>query len=73
MGLTVEITAITGASPYQVYICQVDGSDCFYVATTSTIPYTFQIPPPYDTSFEYMVKIVDAFGRSISNTGSIIS
>ena len=71
MGITITINAVSGVSPYNVYICQVDGTGCFYIDQTSTIPFTFDIPTPYNLSTEYMVKIIDAEGCSITNTGSL--
>lgn len=71
MRLTINITAVTGSSPYDIYICQSGGTGCFYIDTTNTIPYEFQIPVPYDTSTSYMVKIIDGEGCVITNTQSI--
>lgn len=71
MGVTVSISAITGTSPFNVYICQGDGTGCFFISEINSIPYTFQIPPPYDTSLEYMVKIIDANGFIIVGTESL--
>jgi len=68
MGVLVTINAITGESPFNIYICQSNGSGCFYMATTSTFPYSFEIPPPYNTSTSYIVKAIDNTGCSI--TGS---
>ena len=71
MGITITINAVTGSTPYNVYICQGDGTGCFYIGESSTIPYTFDIPTPYNLSFDYMVKIVDAEGCVITNTNSL--
>lgn len=71
MGITVSISAITGTSPFDVYICQGDGSGCFFIAEINTVPYNFEIPPPYDTSLEYMVKVVDGDGCQITGVKSI--
>lgn len=71
MALEITISAVSGSSPYDVYLCEIDGTGCFYVETTSTIPYTFVIPPPYDTSLGYMVKIIDAEGCVITNTAVV--
>ena len=71
MGLTVSISSITGVSPYDVYICQGDGSGCFFISQIISTPYNFIIPPPYDTSLDYMLKIVDADGCVIKGIKSI--
>ena len=71
MALQVTINDITGVTPYDIYICQSDGTGCFYMATTSTVPYVFDIPAPYDTSIEYMLKIVDRNGCVITGIESV--
>ena len=71
MGLTINITAVTGSSPYDIYICQSGGTGCFYINTTNTIPYEFEIPVPYNTSTSYMVKIIDAEGCIITDIQNI--
>jgi len=55
----VTITNITGQTPYDVYICQSDGTGCIYIARISSVPYTFNIPKPYDVYDSYMLKIID--------------
>lgn len=60
MPVSITINAVTGQSPYNVYICQSNGTGCFYVDTTATIPFTFNIPSPYDTATAYMLKLIDA-------------
>ena len=72
MAVQVTISSITGQSPYDIYICQSDGSGCFYVTTITTIPYVFDIPAPYDTSSSYMLKVVDANNCIISGVGTVI-
>ena len=68
----VTITSITGQTPYDIYICQSGGTGCFYMATTSTVPYIFDIPAPYDTSIEYMLKVVDRNGCVITGIESVV-
>ena len=44
MGVQVTINNITGQTPYDIYVCQVDGSGCFYISTiSSTFPYVFDM------------------------------
>lgn len=59
MSLITTINVITGVPPFDVYICQPDGSLCFYIDTIDTIPYEFEIPYPYDNLDEYMLKVID--------------
>lgn len=70
--IQVIINGITGQSPYNIYICQPDGSGCFYISTITTNTYSFDIPSPYNYSTEYMLKIVDNNNCIISGT-SIVS
>lgn len=72
MEIEVTINGITGQSPFNIYICQPDGSGCFYINTITTSSYNFQIPYPYNFSPEYMLKIVDDNDCIISGT-SIVS
>jgi hypothetical protein len=71
MGLEVTINGITGTSPFDLYICQPNGSGCFYISTISSNSYNFIIPPPYDTGLAYMLKVVDAQNCIISGVTSI--
>lgn len=66
MAIQVTISSITGQSPYDIYVCQANGTGCFYYSTTSTIPYIFDIPAPYNTSASYMLKVVDSNNCVIS-------
>ena len=72
MAVQVTISSITGQSPYDIYICQSDGSGCFYVTTITTIPYVFDIPAPYNTSSSYMLRVVDANNCVISGVETVI-
>ena len=72
MAIQVTINSITGQSPYDIYICQPSGEGCFYITRTSTIPYVFDIPEPYDTSTSYMLKVVDANNCIITGVEIVI-
>jgi len=73
MAVQVTIDGITGQTPYDIYICQSDGTGCFYITTTSTIPYVFDIPAPNDTSLSYMLKIEDGQGCTFNAIANVIS
>lgn len=60
MAVQVTINGITGTSPYDVYICQSNGTGCFYISTITSLPYVFDIPEPYNTATSYMLKVIDA-------------
>lgn len=73
MAVQVTINDISGQTPYDIYVCQVDGSGCFYISTItdSSFPYVFDIPVPYDTSANYMIKAIDANNCIISGTSNV--
>ena len=71
MAVQVTINSITGQSPYDIYICQSGGTNCFYITTISSAPYIFDIPAPYNTSSSYMLKIIDTNNCVISGTTTV--
>lgn len=73
MSLNVNISAITGTSPYDIYICDVSGVDCYYVDTISNVPYYFQIYSPFDNFDAYLLKIIDSNDCIISGITYVIS
>jgi hypothetical protein len=64
MANVIQITSISGNSPYDIYVCDVTLTYCFLVssATTITTPYQFVVPPPLDNVISLILKIVDALG-----------
>lgn len=71
MAVQVTINNITGSSPYDVYICQSNGTGCFFISTITTLPYVFDIPEPYNTSTSYLLKVVDANNCVITGIGNV--
>jgi hypothetical protein len=67
----VTITNITGQTPYDIYICQPNGSDCVYISRINSVPYTFNIPKPYDVYSSYMLKIIDNINCVITGVESV--
>jgi hypothetical protein len=74
MEVQVTINNISGQTPFDIYVCQVDGTGCFYISTitSSSFPYIFNIPAPYNTSPNYMVKAIDANNCVISGTQAVV-
>lgn len=70
MSIQVNINSITGTSPYDIYICQIDGTNCFYIdrINDTQLPYTFDIPSPYDNSDEYLLKVIDSSNCVLTGT-----
>lgn len=71
MTVNVDITSIIGNPPFNIYICQSGGTDCFYINTINTTSYNFDIPEPYNNSNSYMLKIVDNNNCIISGTSIV--
>ena len=72
MGVNVNITGLTGDSPFDIYICQTDNTGCFYISTINTTTYSFDIPAPYDNSLSYLLKVIDSKGCIISGTSIVL-
>lgn len=71
MAVQVTINNITGSSPYDIYICQPNGTGCFYISTITTLPYVFDIPEPYNTSTSYLLKVIDSNNCVITGIGNV--
>ena len=71
MSTQVTINSLTGTSPYDVYVCDSNVLNCVYIATISSTPYVFNVPPPLDAQSEICVKVVDINGCIITQCGSI--
>jgi len=58
--IEIVIDNITGATPYNIYVCDSNQTNCFWIALINTLPYNFIIPPPYDIMNEFCIKAIDA-------------
>jgi len=71
MAKTVSITAITGASPYDVWVCiDCTNSNCQYIDTITTgdLTYDFTLPSRFESLSSYTIRIIDNNGCVICNT-----
>lgn len=62
MASYIQITSVTGTSPYNVYVCDVFGTNCNLVGTIAgSVPPTvaFFIPTIFDYAPAVMVKVID--------------
>ena len=73
MAIKVTISNITGLTPYDIYICQPDGTSCFYIDTIGNVelPYVFDIPAPYNTGTSYMLRAIDNNNCIITGTTTV--
>lgn len=58
----VEITSVTGSSPYNIYICDVDQVSCTWISTITSgnLPYSFELPSIFSSYSDFAVKVVDS-------------
>jgi hypothetical protein len=59
MPTIVTINDITGATPFDIYICDNPITTCIYIDTVSSVPYSFDIPLVFEGQNDYTLKIVD--------------
>lgn len=68
MPLQVNITSITGTSPFDIYFCDIGLTSCFYIDTITGTTYQFLVPEPYDTIGNFSLKVIDANNCVISGS-----
>ena len=70
MPTNININNISGATPFNVYLCDEFNITCVYINTipSSSLPYNFQIPSIMEGQVSFNLKVVDNNGcTSISN------
>jgi hypothetical protein len=70
MSELVTISSITANTPVEIYYCNSLSAACVYVTTTSSFPYSFEVPDPYDNG-NFVVKIVDNEGCELGLTVNV--
>ena len=63
MATSIQITSVTGTSPYNVYVCDIFGTNCNLVGTiVGTVPpvYSFSIPAMFNYAQVVIVKVIDS-------------
>lgn len=70
MGKEFTIQYITGTPEYNVYVCDQNALNCVYIDTINNfdIPYTKEIPAPYNSMLNFSIKIIDINGCEIIKT-----
>lgn len=72
---SISINSINGSPPYQVFICDVNQLVCVSATTiTTTVPpnVIISIPPPYSSSPEVLIKVIDSTGCQFTNVYSCL-
>ena len=70
MPTNININNISGATPFNLYLCDENIVTCIYINTipSSSLPYEFQIPTIMEGQVSFNLKVVDNNGCvSISN------
>ena len=71
MATTITINSITGASPFDVYLCDYPTTICIYIDTINTVPYTFNVPPAMESQTSFVLKIIDSTVEQIKINSEI--
>jgi hypothetical protein len=69
MPTDITINNISGSTPFDVYVCDTGYTTCIYVSTINSgdLPYTFEIPPVYNTLTNFVVRVIDDNDCYINN------
>ena len=61
MPIDITINNITGATPYDVYICDTGNTTCIFVNTinSGSLPYTFKVPLIFESLPGFNIKVID--------------
>ena len=69
MPTEITITSVSGATPFNVYICDDPITTCVYVdtITVANISYSFNVPSILDGQTSYNLKVVDNNGCTVED------
>ena len=59
MPLEVNITGLSGSSPFNIWICDNPETTCIYVDTVDSSPLTFDVPSPLSFQNDWTIKSID--------------
>jgi hypothetical protein len=64
MPVNLDITAISGTSPFDIYLCDTGFTSCVYIDTITTgdLTYTFSVPNLLINNTNQVLKVVDDDG-----------
>ena len=69
----IDITSLSGTSPYDIYVCDVTLTYCFLVLTgVSTVPQSVELPTFLSGTRNIVIKIVDSVGCEFFTTVSCL-
>jgi len=61
MPTNIHINNITGATPFNIYLCFPSNTSCIYIDTIplSSLPYDFLVPSILEGELSYSLKVID--------------
>lgn len=64
MPINIDISAVSGVSPYDIYLCNTGLTSCVYIDTITTgdLTYTFTVPSLLQNIPNQVLKVVDSNG-----------
>ena len=62
MPIEVTINSLSGASPYDIYLCDDPITICVYIDTITLAPYNFEVPSILSDQDNFTLKMVDNNG-----------
>ena len=65
MPTNIVISGVTGLSPYNVYVCDDLLTNCSWISSFSSVPFTFELPMVFLGETDFAVKLVDANGCTV--------
>jgi hypothetical protein len=65
MPTNIVISGVTGQSPFNVYVCDDLLTNCSWVSTFTSIPFSFELPMLYLGETNFAVKLIDFNGCSV--------
>jgi len=76
MPLEITISSVTANTPVDIYVCELDGSNCAYISTVSTFPFVFSAPQCvegsyFDSNFGFYDCEGTLFTGTTGGTGTI--
>jgi uncharacterized delta-60 repeat protein len=75
MTTNILINNISGASPFNIYLCDPSNITCIYIDTipSSSLPYEFAVPVILDTQNSFSLKIVDSNSCTFFQTLNVVN
>ena len=74
MTTNILINNISGASPFNIYLCDSSNITCIYINTipSSSLPYNFEVPVIMGTQTSFSLKVVDSNNCTFYQNLSVI-